>query len=579
MSAAVAERTVPSELLEKRRGQMFPKLTPAQVARLERHSTSHSTTAGEILVDVGTEPRGVFVVVAGSVEVLLPFASDVRSQTCEFAFLNLLTPGDFSGEMSTLRGAAGFVRLSVREPGAVLQMSLDGLRQVVQNDAELSELFMRAFILRRLGILESGLSDVIVLGSSRSGDTLRIREFLTRNGRPYVNVDIDRDADARTLLERFRVRPEETPVVICRGGEVLKNPEIGSLAECLAINAPHDDVVVHDFVVIGAGPAGLAAAVYAASEGLDTCVVDAFSPGGQAGTSSKIENYLGFPTGISGAALAGRALSQAQKFGAQINVAWQAVRLRCDEWPYTVETSAGRAVRARTVLIASGAQYRELDVADMARFLGSGVYYAATHLEAKVCDGEDVIVVGGGNSAGQAAVFLSGYCGHVHILVRASGLADSMSSYLIRRIESAPNISLHVHTQITALEGTGHLERVTWATADGPRESRDLRHVFLMLGAVPNTRWLDGCVALDERGFVRAGPDLNPQELADWRPPRPPYLLETSIPGVFAAGDARSGSVKRIAAAVGEGSAVVQFAHRALQEMPELRESHAVVAT
>jgi thioredoxin reductase (NADPH) len=578
MSAAI-ERTIPSELLEKRRAQMFPKLSPAQLARIERYSEPHATTAGEILLDLGQEPRGIFLVASGSVEVLLPFSSDVRSKACEWAFLNLLTPGDFSGEMTTLRGAAGLVRLRVREPGTVLQMNLDALRRVVQNDAELSELLMRAFILRRMGILESGLSDVIVLGSSHSGDTLRIREFLTRNGRPYVNIDIDREADARALLERFRVAPEETPVVICRGGEVLKNPENGALAECLGINAPHNDGVVHDLVVIGAGPAGLAAAVYAASEGLDTCVIDAFSPGGQAGTSSKIENYLGFPTGISGAALAGRALSQAQKFGAQINVAWEAVRLQCDEWPYAVETSSGRPVRARTLLIASGAQYRKLDVADMDRLLGSGIYYAATHLEAKLCDGEDVIVVGGGNSAGQAAVFLSGYCGHVHILVRSAGLAESMSSYLIRRIESASNISLHVHTQITGLEGVGHLERVTWTKTDGRPESRDLRHVFLMLGAVPNTRWLDGCVALDEHGFVKVGPDLSSKELANWTLQRQPYLLETSIPGVFAAGDARAGSVKRIAAAVGEGSAAVQFVHRALHELAERRQARAAVAT
>jgi len=576
MSVAAAERIIVSELVEKRRAQMFPKLTRAQVARLERHGEPRATTAGEVLLDIGAEPRGIFVVVDGSVEILLPFASDVRSKACEFALLTLLAPGDFSGEVSTLRGAAGLVRLRVRDPGRVLQMSLEGLRRVVQNDSELSELFMRAFILRRMGILESGLSDVIVLGSSNAGDTLRIREFLTRNGRPYVNLDIDRDADAHALLERFQLAPEEIPVVICRGGEVLKNPDNRGLAECLGINAPRDDDAVHDLVVIGAGPAGLAAAVYAASEGLDTCVVEAFGPGGQAGTSSKIENYLGFPTGISGAALAGRAFSQAQKFGAQINVAWEAVRLQCDAWPYSIETSSGRPVRARTVLIASGAQYRALDVVDLPRFLGSGVYYAATHLEAKLCDGEDVIVVGGGNSAGQAAVFLSGYCGHVHILVRAPGLAESMSSYLIGRIESTPNISLHVRTQITALEGVGHLERVTWTTGDSSRESRDLRHVFLMLGALPNTRWLDGCVALDVPGFVKTGPDLGAEELARWTLSRSPYLLETSIPGVFAAGDARAGSVKRIAAAVGEGSAVVQFVHRALHEFADVQRLPAI---
>ena len=569
MSEAAAERSIVSELLESRRAQMFPKLTAAQLARLERHGAARATTAGEVLLDVGAEPRGIFVVVAGSVEILLPFASDVRSKACEFALLTVLAPGDFSGELSTLRGASGLARLRVREPGSVLELSLEGLRRVVQNDSELSDLFMRAFILRRMGILESGLSDVIVVGSSRAGDTLRIREFLTRNGRPYVNLDVDRDADARALLERFQLAPGEIPIVICRGGEVLKNPDNRGLADCLGINARRDDDVVHDFVVIGAGPAGLAAAVYAASEGLDTCVVEAFGPGGQAGTSSKIENYLGFPTGISGAALAGRAFSQAQKFGAQVNVAWEAKRLRCDAWPYTVETSTGRPVRARTVLIASGAQYRALDLENLPHFLGSGVYYAATHLEARLCDGEDVIVVGGGNSAGQAAVFLAGYCAHVHILVRAAGLAESMSSYLISRIESTPGISLHVRTRITALEGAGHLERVTWTSGDGSSESHELRHVFLMLGALPNTRWLDGCVALDTPGFVKTGPDLSAEELERWALSRGPYLLETSVPGVFAAGDARAGSVKRIAAAVGEGSGVVQFAHRALRELAE----------
>jgi len=569
VSEAAAERSIVSELLESRRAQMFPKLTAAQLARLERHGAARATTAGEVLLDVGAEPRGIFVVVAGSVEILLPFASDVRSKACEFALLTVLAPGDFSGELSTLRGASGLARLRVREPGSVLELSLEGLRRVVQNDSELSDLFMRAFILRRMGILESGLSDVIVVGSSRAGDTLRIREFLTRNGRPYVNLDVDRDADARALLERFQLAPGEIPIVICRGGEVLKNPDNRGLADCLGINARRDDDVVHDFVVIGAGPAGLAAAVYAASEGLDTCVVEAFGPGGQAGTSSKIENYLGFPTGISGAALAGRAFSQAQKFGAQVNVAWEAKRLRCDAWPYTVETSTGRPVHARTVLIASGAQYRALDLENLPHFLGSGVYYAATHLEARLCDGEEVIVVGGGNSAGQAAVFLAGYCAHVHILVRAAGLAESMSSYLISRIESTPGISLHVRTRITALEGAGHLERVTWTSGDGSSESHELRHVFLMLGALPNTRWLDGCVALDTPGFVKTGPDLSAEELERWALSRGPYLLETSVPGVFAAGDARAGSVKRIAAAVGEGSGVVQFAHRALRELAE----------
>jgi thioredoxin reductase (NADPH) len=558
---------VAAELLETRRAQMFPKLTAAQLARLGPYGERHATNGGEILLEAGAEPRGVFIVDSGSVEILAPTA-DVRSESCDYSLLNVLTPGDFSGEMNTLRGTPSLVRLRVREPGSVLRMGLEDLRRVVQNDAELSELFMRAFILRRVGVLQSGHSDVTVVGSNRSGDTLRIREFLTRNARPYVSIDIDNDDGARELLERFHVRPEEIPLLICRGGEFLKNPDNSGLAECLGINAPRSDDVVHDLIVIGAGPAGLAAAVYAASEGLDTCVVDTFAPGGQAGTSSRIENYLGFPTGISGAALAGRAWSQAQKFGAQLNMAWHAVRLHCDHWPYVVEMSNGRSARGRAILIASGAQYRVLDV-DVSKFLGSGVYYAATHLEAKLCEADDVIVVGGGNSAGQAAVFLSGYCRHVHIAVRAEGLAESMSSYLIRRIESAPNISLHTRTQISALEGAEHLERVTWTAASGQPESRDLRHVFLMLGALPHTRWLEGCVALDERGFVKTGPDLKPQDLQGWSAPRLPYLLEASVPGVFAAGDVRSGSTKRIAAAVGEGSAAVQFVHSAVRELTE----------
>jgi thioredoxin reductase (NADPH) len=564
-----------NDLYEKRREQMFPKLAPTQVARLEAHCTRRETVAGEILLKVGAPARGIFIVVAGSVEVALP-SSDVHTETCDYALLNVLGPGDFSGEMSTLRGSPALVRLRVAEAGVVLEMGLDELRRVVQNDAALSELMMRAFILRRLGMLESGHSEVTVVGSSRAGDTLRIREFLTRNARPHVHIDIDRDPDAQALLERFRVTPQELPVVICRAGELFRNPANRALADCLGINGKPDDGVVHDLVIIGAGPAGLAAAVYAASEGLDVRMVDSFAPGGQAGTSSRIENYLGFPTGISGAALAGRAISQAQKFGADLSVAWQAVRLHCDDWPYAVEMSDGAMLRGRAIVIASGAQYRTLDVTNVAQFDGRGIYHAATHLEARICDGEHVAIVGGGNSAGQAAVFLASSCRHVDILVRAAGLADSMSAYLIRRIEDAGNITLHTHTEITALDGTDRLERVTWMKAGGAAEVRDLRHVFLMTGASPNTGWLAGCVAMDEHGFVRTGPDLSRDELVDWRLARPPYLLETSIPGVFAAGDARAGSVKRIASAVGEGSITVQFVHRALRDLVEAATPHAI---
>ena len=565
-------------LLAQRRAQVFPKLTPAQLTRLQRHGTTLQTRADEILLELGDTARGVFVVAAGSVEALVP-PSVTRGAPGD-ELLYLLTQGDFTGEMSTLRGTPALVRLRVREPGTVLLIDAEQLRRIVQNDADLSELFMRAFILRRMSVIESGHSEVLLLGSDHSADTLRLREFLTRNTRPYVNIDIEHDADAQALLERFHVRGEEIPLVVCRGGELLKNPTNAQVAQCLGINAPPADDAVHDLVIVGAGPAGLAAAVYAASEGLDVRLVEVFAPGGQAGTSSRIENYLGFPTGISGAALAGRALSQAQKFGAQLSVAWQAVRLRCDQWPYSVEMADGRSVSSRAILIASGARYRTLDIANVSNFLGRGIYYAATHLEAKLCEAEDIAVIGGGNSAGQAAVFLAGTCRHVHILVRADGLAESMSQYLIRRIEATPNISLHTRTQLTSLEGSDRLERVCWMRRNEELETFDLRHIFLMTGAQPNTHWLQGCVVLDDHGFVKTGPDLGKEELANahWSLSRPPYLLEASVPGVFAAGDARAGSVKRIASAVGEGSICVQFVHRVLRELADLGDRPAIVA-
>src|ERR1700732_4193125 len=545
---------------------MFPKLTSAQLARLERRGSALQTSAGEILVELGAPPRGVFVVTAGGVEALAPPSATQAASGYELLYL--LGPGDFTGEMGTLRGTPALVRVRVREAGTVLLIDTEQLRRIVQNDAELSELFMRAFILRRMSVIESGRSEVLLLGSEHSADTLRLREFLTRNVRPYVNIDIEHDADAQALLERFHVRGEDVPVVICRGGELLKNPSNGDVAECLGINAPPADERVHDLLIIGAGPAGLAAAVYAASEGLDVRMVETFAPGGQAGTSSRIENYLGFPTGISGAALAGRAFSQAQKFGAQLSVAWHAVRLRCQGWPYSVDMADGRSMRGRAILIASGAEYRMPDIANLSRFLGRGVYYAATHLEAKLCADEDVVVIGGGNSAGQAAVFLAGSCRHVHMLVRSGGLAGSMSQYLIRRIEEAPNITVHTRTQLTAVEGSDRLERVAWTRENAEPEAPHLRHVFLMTGAQPNTHWLEGCVALDDHGFVKTGPDLREGELADarWSLARPPYLIETSVRAVFAAGDVRAASVKRIASAVGEGSICVQFVHRVLRE-------------
>jgi thioredoxin reductase (NADPH) len=548
--------------IETRRPQMFPTLTPAQMTRLEAFGTRKPVQAGEVLAQSGEREGRIFVVISGSIEILRAGLSIEERVT-------LHTAGQFTGEMSTLRGARSLVRARVFEDGEVLIIDHDNLRRLVQTDAALSEMLMRAFILRRVGLIEADSSDVILIGSRHSADTLRLRQFLGRNGQPYHNVDIDTDPDVERLLERFHVKVDEIPVVVCRAEQVLKNPSNQQVAECLEINPQFDEATVRDVLVIGAGLAGLAAAVYAASEGLDVLVLETHAAGGQAGSSSRIENYLGFPTGITGKALAGRAVAQAQKFGADVAVANTAARLRCDRRPFEIELTNGHTVHGRSILIATGAEYRQLALANLEQFVGNGVYHAATYVESQLCTAEEIIVVGGGNSAGQAAVYLSEGCRRVHILVRADGLADSMSRYLIRRIEDTPNITLHVRTELTALNGTDRLERVVWrSAADDDETKRDIRHVFLMTGAIPNTHWLQGCVPLDDRGFVRTGSELRPEDLLATRWPlaRAPYLMETGIPGIFAVGDVRSGSVKRVASAVGEGSISVQLVHRVLQE-------------
>jgi thioredoxin reductase (NADPH) len=469
--------------------------------------------------------------------------------------------------MSSLRGLGSVVRARVHEEGEILVIDDERLRDVVQTDAELSEILMRAFILRRVGLIASQRGGVVLIGSRHSADTLRLQQFLTRNAFPYLSIDVEKDATVQALLDRFHVSVDDIPVVLCRGEQVLKNPGNEEIAACLGMNPLIDDARIRDLVVIGAGPAGLAAAVYGASEGLDVLVLETSAPGGQAGSSSKIENYLGFPTGVSGQALAARALVQAQKFGAEVAVASSAVRLRCEQRPYEIDLSSTHVVRARSVIVATGAEYRRPALENLDRLLGVGVYYAATAVEARLCKAEEVIVVGGGNSAGQAAVFLAGGCRHVHVLVRSGGLSESMSRYLVRRIEQSPNITLHVRTQISALEGDTRLERVTWRSEKGS-ETREIKHVFLMTGAVPNTRWLQGCIALDDKGFVRTGSDLHAEDLvpAQWPHARAPHLFETNWPGIFAVGDVRCGSTKRVAAAVGEGSACVQLVHRVLNE-------------
>jgi thioredoxin reductase (NADPH) len=382
-------------------------------------------------------------------------------------------------------------------------------------------------------------------------------------------LDLDRDAGVQELLDRFHVTAGDIPVVITCGEVVLRNPTNKQIADALGFNDAIDQSHVRDLVIVGAGPSGLAAAVYGASEGLDVLVVESTAPGGQAGASSRIENYLGFPTGISGQDLAARASSQAAKFGAQLMVGNDAKRLSCDRKPYTLEIGDGQRLPARAVIIATGAEYRRLPIDGLPRFEGAGVYYAATFMEAQLCAGEDVVVVGGGNSAGQAAVFLAQTARRVHMLIRSGGLADSMSRYLIRRIEDHPAIVRHVHTEIASLEGNGHLERVGWRDSQSGRiEAHGIRHVFAMTGAVPSTRWLDSCLTLDANGFIKTGPDLSPEDLvsARWPLARPPHLLETSLPGVFAIGDVRAGSLKRVASAVGEGSIAIAAVHQILHE-------------
>jgi thioredoxin reductase (NADPH) len=545
-----------------RKAQMFPQLTPAQIARLEAVATHSRISKGEILAEPGDRHRPMLVVLSGSIEVVQP---GMHGEV----LVVVHTAGSFTGEMSMLQGIGSFVRARVREAGEVLVIAVDRLRTVIQTDSELSELFMRAFILRRVGLIASQAGDVILLGSTYSAGTLRLQQFLTRNAFPYVNLDVNTDPSVQTLLDRFHIRADEVPVVLCRGEVVLKNPSNEEVAACLGMNQQIDDDRIRDVIVVGAGPSGLAAAVYAASEGLDVLVLETGTPGGQAGSSSKIENYLGFPTGISGLALAGRARVQAQKFGAEIRTAYSALRLNCNERPYAVELCHGNAVRARAIIIATGAEYRQLAIENASRFLGTGIYYAATATEARRCEMREVIVVGGGNSAGQAAVFLASKCRQVHLLVRSKGLADSMSHYLIRRIDETPNITLHTSTEIASLQGDEQLERVMWKTApDHVLQTHAIGHVFLMTGAVPSTRWLKGCIALNDKGFVRTGADLSPADLpaANGSAARPPQSFETNWPGIFAVGDVRCGSVKRVAAAVGEGSACVQQVHQALHD-------------
>jgi thioredoxin reductase (NADPH) len=544
--------------------QTFPVLTDTQIERVRPFGKQRKVEAGEILFRPGDTGVPFFVLLSGTLEIVQPSLTGELPITTHHG-------KSFTGELNMISGQPSLVIGRMGEAGEVLEISQESFRMMIARDAELSEVVMRAFILRRLALVTNHLGNVIIMGSRYCANTLRLREFLVRNSYPHTYVDLETDKTSQELLDRFHIKSEDVPVVICDGRNVLRNPSIQELADCLGLNASIDGSKPKDVVIVGAGPAGLAAAVYAASEGLDSLLIETEAPGGQAGSSSKIENYLGFPMGVSGQELASRAIHQAQKFGAQMMVARSVVRLDCSRHPYQVVMQDGVVITAKSIVIATGAQYNKPPIPNLKSFEGQGVYYGATHMESQLCQSEEVIVVGGGNSAGQAAVFLAGTAAKVYMLVRSSNLSDTMSRYLIQRISDNPKIELHYNTEIVRVEGGAHLEQVEWRNrATGESEVKPLRHVFIMAGASPRTDWLRGCLALDEKGFILTGRDLlvaqGIEPATAWTASRPPQMLETSLPGVFAVGDVREGSIKRAASAVGKGSAAISFVHRVRNE-------------
>ena len=537
-----------------------PTLSGEHIDRIRRVAQVRPVKRGEILYEPSEPNVPIYVVLDGSVTV----GVDER-------IIAVRKSGQFTGEMTVISGNRSLLTARVIEDGTLLEVPRDAVLSLMAKDTELGDILMGAFVVRRQVLIQLGEGNVILFGTKASGRTLLLREFLTRNNYPFTYVDLDTDTSFTELIEKLAVRSGEIPVAYCNNRYVLRNPSIGELAACLDLNLNIDtDKSVRDVVVIGAGPAGLAAAVYAASEGLKTLLIEKAAPGGQAGSSSKIENYLGFPVGVSGQELVNRANAQAQKFGAQLIVAQSVVHIDCSRQPYKVILESGGKLRGRSIVIATGAQYARLPIDDADAFAGRGVYYNATHMEAQLCDSEEVVVVGGGNSAGQAAILLQLRSSRVHLLVRAPKLSESMSRYLVARIEAHPRIEIHYSTQVISLSGTAHLENIEWRNEEaGTTEARAIRHVFVMAGAVPRTEWLQDCLVLDKKGFIITGQELIGYDECQWPLERSPLLLETSIPGIFAVGDTRAGSVKRVASAVGEGAMAVHLIHRFLAESPE----------
>ncbi|WP_174364275.1 FAD-dependent oxidoreductase [uncultured Caballeronia sp.] len=538
-----------------RHHQIFPTLDEKQFALLERYGEPRKLKTGDVLFSEGDRHIPVFAIVSGTIEA-------TRGSGDGFHVIGTHGPGTFTGEVGTLAGRAAVATARATCDCEVIVISEELLRELVIAEAELSETIMRAFILRRVAFIQDQSGGVVVVGSAASAATFGLRHFLSRNAQPSAYFDIVEHQEAQALLERYGATEADIPVVITLHGDVLKRPTHRAVADAIGLSPDKLNGERFDVVVVGAGPAGLAAAVYAASEGLRVAVLDTKAPGGQAGTSSKIENYFGFPTGISGQALAGRGLSQCRKFGAEVGVPIEALGVDCeDAAPFHIRLGYDEHVYARAIVVATGARYRKPSLDRLEHFEGRGVYYSATFMEAAFCADEELIIVGGGNSAGQAAVFLARFARHIHIVIRGDGLNTSMSNYLIRRIDAASNITVHQRTQVVKLDGETRLESVEW-DRQGQIEPKLIRHVFLFLGAQPNTGWLADCVALDRNGFVLTGSDA----LRACPPDRPPRFLETSRPGIFAIGDVRSGSVKRVAAAVGEGAAALQSLHEYLTQ-------------
>jgi len=547
---AAPERSI----IETRAAQMFFTLEPAEIERVRRFGTCRTYAPGEALTNVGKVAQGLTIIISGHVDVLQ------REPSGGHRLIVTHGPGSFMGELAQLAGRPALIDAYAKDEVHALIIPTERLRALLIAEADLGERIMRAFILRRVGLIETGGGGPVIVGRAGNGDVLRLQNFLRRNGHPHQSLDPETDDEARALIEKFHVDPGQLPIVVCPSGQLLHNPSETELARCIGLVGPIDPNKVYDVAVVGAGPAGLATAVYAASEGLSVVVFDCRAFGGQAGASARIENYLGFPTGISGMALMARAFNQAQKFGAEMAIPTEVLGLdvRGDGHGgrFTLKLANDERATARAVVAANGARYRRLDIAGLDEFEASSVHYWASPLESKLCSGEEVVLVGAGNSAGQATVYLASQASKVWLLVRGPNMAASMSRYLVDRIEGLANVEVLARTQISGLEGKdGMLEAIRWRDASGKETRRPIRHLFSFIGVDPNTDWLATAgVALDAKGFVVTGRDEAPGPLV------------TNVHGLFAVGDIRSGSIKRVAASVGEGAQVVAALHAFLAE-------------